>query len=268
MKPAKFRIYKKLFAVVTFSFISNMCISQYTKDRYHIKDSLSKFNVSSYSIYEMENDGNDSLLIETLFFDKNGNLIKEFEPKYSITILYKYDSLQRLIERHTYCPGIQNETVYSFYSEDKLSKEIRKDSTGFVNETRDFFYKDSRLHTEHVDASYGARDINYKYDSTGLHVTESSPAYSGRTEITRNKYGGIIHFEMIDSLKHVPEPVWFAYNKDLRIEEYHFFNDQKIVTHKMIYDNQGKILEIQSCGDGYYNHPCTTRYKFYYEYFT
>lgn len=35
----------------------------------------------------------------------------------------------------------------------------------------------------------------------------------------------------------------------------------------MIYNDTGLILEIQSCGDGYYNFPCIITNKFYYEYF-
>lgn len=252
---------------MVFILASQACFSQYTKDRYHVKDTLSKYQVSSYSIYKILEDGNDSILLEILEFDRYGNLIKEYEPRYDITISYKYDSFQREKERHTYCPGISNETVYLYYSENNLIKEIKKDSTGKITQERAYEYKDSRLSKERVESSYGSHSVTYEYDSTGLFITKLSPDYSRRTEIQQNEYGGIIYFEMVDSLNKGPKPVWFSYNKNLRTEEYHFFNNEKIKTEKMIYDPQGRILEIQYCGDVYRNYPCTPAYRFYYKYF-
>lgn len=245
--------------------------AQFTNDRYHIKDSLKKYGVSSYKIYEINEEGKDSTLNEILYFDKNGNVIKEENPKYEITLIYKYDSLQRLIEYFDYCPGIQNETTFYYYEGSKLFKEIRKDSTGFVNQIKEYFYEGDRLIKESLFSVYKSRnktvekEFYYEYDRTGLKETMKSSDNKLQVEQLKNEFGGIIYYKMTLSSGNAPPEVYFGYDKNLRIEQYHFLNGNKIVTEKMIYDSKGLINEIQSCNQPY-EIDCVVSYRFYYEY--
>lgn len=262
-----------IFLSALFLKMSSISFSQFTKDRHHVKDSLSKHNVSTYRIFEYSENNKDSTLKEILSFDRKGNLIKEFDPTYDILITYKYDSLDRLTERTEICPGIINETEYYYYDSNKLLSSKRMDSTGFVNRNVEYNYKNSRLISERIVSFYKSRnvknvlDVTYEYDSSGLRVIELRPDSTFKVEIERNEYGGIVYYKMTNSSNNAPEPVWFNYDKNLRTEQYRFFNDNKIISEKMIYNFAGLIMEIQTCGDEHFNFPCRITTKFYYEYF-
>lgn len=264
---------RTIFISALFLKMSSISFSQFTKDRYHVKDSLAKYNVSSYRIFEYSEDDKDSTLKEILSFDRKGNLIKEFDPTYDILTTYKYDSLDRLMECTEICPGIINETEYYYYDSNKLLSSKRMDSTGFVNRNIEYNYENSRLISEHIVSFYQSRnekdvfDVTYQYDSTGLRVTELRPDSTLKFEIEKNEYGGIVYFKMTNSSNNAPEAVWFNYDKNLRTEQYRFFNNQKIISEKMIYNYAGLIMEIQTCGDEHFNFPCKITTKFYYEYF-
>jgi YD repeat-containing protein len=208
-----------------------------------------------------------------LSFDQNGNLIKEFDPTHEILITYKYDSLDRLVERIEICPGIINESEFYYYEKDKLLNSKRIDSTGFINQTIEYNYENSTLIGENIVSFYKSRNtknvlkVTYQYDSTGLRVTELRPDSTFMFETQRNEYGGIVYFKMTNSRNNPPPAVWFDYDKNLRIAEYRFLNGAKIVSEKMIYNKIGLILEIQTCDDKHFNFPCSPTYRFYYEYY-
>lgn len=267
------QFFKKLFVLALFLKMPTIGFSQFTKDRYHVKDSLAKYHVSSYRIFDYSQNGKDSTLKEILSFDRKGNLIKEFDPKYDILITYVYDSLDRNIERKEICPGIINETEYYYYDADQLVHSKRMDSSGFVNRTVAYNYQNSRLISEHIISFYTSRnekkvlDVTYHYDSTGLQITELRPEYGFKAEIQKNQYGGIVYYKMTNAANNAPPAVWFGYDKNLRIEEYRFYNGEKIVSQKMMYTNTGLIQEIQLCGDKHFHFPCVTATRFFYEYF-
>ncbi len=152
------KCFDKLLILILFLKMSSISFSQFTKDRYHIKDSLAKYNVSSYRIFKYSENYNDSTLKEILSFDQNGNLIKEFDPTHEILITYKYDSLDRLVERIEICPGIINESEFYYYEKDKLLNSKRIDSTGFINQTIEYNYENSTLIGENIVSFYKSRN--------------------------------------------------------------------------------------------------------------
>lgn len=265
--------YTRSIFLIGFILISKLSLGQFTKDRYHLKDSITLYKVQSYQIYEYSELNKDSTLLEVLSFDRKGNLIMEKDIGINNTITYQYDSLDRMIKSTENCPGIIYENEFYFYDSSNLIKKIRKDSSGFINETVDFIYENGRLTKEIIHSNFKSRNVsrefqvNYSYDSTGLRVTELRPDSTFKIEIEYNRYGGIIFYKMTSLKNQVPDPVWFSYVENLRIEEYRFFNGNKIVAEKMIYDTHGLIQEIQKCGDHYFSSPCAVITKFYYTFY-
>jgi hypothetical protein len=83
------KLARLFFLTALFLKMSSISFSQFTKDRYHLKDSLSKHKVSAYRIFEYSEYKKDSILKEILSFDRKGKLIREIDVTYDILITYK-----------------------------------------------------------------------------------------------------------------------------------------------------------------------------------
>lgn len=125
-------------------------------------------------------------MYENYFYDSNGNLLKKktnyydsrIQSRISQEYTYKYDNINRLIEKNDYTLSLlDRKYIYSYNSIDSVSKMIIYDDDGDLYETWNYEYDDMRrLSKSTVVENWMSESFGYinNYAYSGNNITKTA----------------------------------------------------------------------------------------------